>query len=88
MERNYGPGRFEEGQIATVDFFKEQVDYSTEKLKMIRCPVKLIYCGKDIAYPLHHAEELLQRLVEAGVNAELEVANNAPHFGTVTDAIE
>ncbi|KNZ81360.1 hypothetical protein J132_01218 [Termitomyces sp. J132] len=86
--RNYGPGRLEEGQIATVDFFTEKMDYSTEKLGRIQCSVKLIHCSEDIAYPLHHTEELLQRLVDAGVDVELEVVSDAPHFGTVTNAIE
>ncbi|KAG5336958.1 hypothetical protein C0989_011414 [Termitomyces sp. Mn162] len=86
--RNYGPGRLEEGQIVTVNFFTEKMDYSTEKLRKIRCPVKLIHCSEDIAYPLHHTEELLQRLVDAGVDVELEAVSDAPHFGTVTNAME
>ncbi|KAG5727211.1 hypothetical protein E4T56_gene1409 [Termitomyces sp. T112] len=86
--RNYGPGRFEECYIATVAFFAEHVDYSMDKLRRIRCPVKLVHCSGDIAYPIHHAEELLQRLIEADVNADLEVVDDAPHFGTVTNATE
>ncbi|KAG6917116.1 hypothetical protein DXG01_003782 [Tephrocybe rancida] len=82
---NFGPGRFEEFHTAAVDFFAEDVDYSKEKLSRIRCPIKLLYCGADIAYPLHYAEELLQRLVDAGVHAELTVVEDAPHFGTVTN---
>ncbi|KAG6861402.1 hypothetical protein C0995_000531 [Termitomyces sp. Mi166 len=86
--KNYGPGRFEECYMATVGFFEEQVDYSAEKLRRIWCPVKLVHCGGDIAYPIYHSDELLQRLVDAGVDAKLEVVEDAPHFGTVTYATE
>ncbi|KAG6899330.1 hypothetical protein C0993_011184 [Termitomyces sp. T159_Od127] len=86
--RNYGPGRFEECYIATVAFFAEQVDYTTKKLGRIKCPVKLVHCGGDIAYPIHHAEEIIQRLSDARVDAELEVVEDAPHFGSVTNATQ
>lgn len=86
--KNYGPGRFRECYIATVAFFAEQVDYSTATLRRIQCPVKLVHCGGDIAYPIHYAEEIMQRLINAGVDAELDIVENAPHFGSVTYATE
>ncbi|KAG6888724.1 hypothetical protein C0992_007633 [Termitomyces sp. T32_za158] len=86
--KNYGPERLEELHLVTVKFFTEKVDYSTEKLNRIQCPVKLIHCSADIAYPIHHTEELFQRLINSGVNAELEVVEDAPHFGTITNGSE
>ncbi|KAG6861404.1 hypothetical protein C0995_000533 [Termitomyces sp. Mi166 len=81
--RNYGSARLEETHVATVGIFTEQMDYSTEKLRRIPGPVKLIYCGGDIAYTIHQTEDLLRRLIGAGIEAELEAVENAPHFGTV-----
>ncbi|KAG6856587.1 hypothetical protein H0H87_002793 [Tephrocybe sp. NHM501043] len=77
---------FDEFHSATVGFFVEDVIDSQEKFRKISCPVKLIQRGADIAYPLHHAEELLQRLVDVGVSAELDVLEEAPHFGTATQS--
>ncbi|KAG6861403.1 hypothetical protein C0995_000532 [Termitomyces sp. Mi166 len=86
--KNLGPGRLEEGRVVTVGFFSEHMDYSTEKLKRIPGPVKLIYCGGDIAYTIHQTEDLFQRLIVAGIDVELEVVEDAPHFGTVMYATE
>ncbi|KAG6899329.1 hypothetical protein C0993_011183 [Termitomyces sp. T159_Od127] len=86
--KNYGPERFEECHLATVKFFTEKVDYSTANLRKIQCPVKLIHCSADIAYPIKHTEELFQRLIETGIDAELEVVKDAPHFGTITNDTE
>ncbi|KAF5379049.1 hypothetical protein D9615_005993 [Tricholomella constricta] len=81
---NFSPERFEEFHTATVKFFTERTAHTSATLRRLQCPVKLIQCGGDIAYPLRYAQELLGRLVDAGVDAELETVEDAPHFGSVT----
>ncbi|KAG5654434.1 hypothetical protein H0H81_002623 [Sphagnurus paluster] len=81
---NFRPERFNDFHTATVKFFADREPHSLTKLKKLKCPVKLIQCGGDIAYPVHFAEELLQRLLDAGAEADLEVVEDAPHYGTVT----
>ncbi|KAG5640232.1 hypothetical protein DXG03_009739 [Asterophora parasitica] len=82
--RNFNRDRLEEFHTASVKFFVDRVPHSLEKLSRVKCPVQLVQCGGDIAYPISFAQELLQRLLDAGVDAELDVIEDAPHFGTVT----
>ncbi|KAG6850126.1 hypothetical protein H0H93_000748 [Arthromyces matolae] len=86
--KQFCPGKFDQFHQATVEFFRQQGEDFTDKLSSIRCPVQLVYCGADVAYPKNHCEELLQALLDAGVDVDMEVVTDAPHFGTVTHAAE
>ncbi|KAG5641701.1 hypothetical protein DXG03_004419 [Asterophora parasitica] len=82
--RNYNRDRLDEYHTMSVKFFADRTPHSLEKLRRIKFPVRLVQCGGDVAYPIAFAQELLQRLLDAGVDADLDVVEGAPHFGTVT----
>ncbi|KAG5644712.1 hypothetical protein DXG03_007935 [Asterophora parasitica] len=86
--RNYNRDRLEEYHTASVKFFADRAQHSLEKLRGLKCPVELVHCDGDVAYPIAFAQELLERLLDAGVDAELDVVEGAPHFGTVTHFTE
>ncbi|KAF7320705.1 AB hydrolase-1 domain-containing protein [Mycena chlorophos] len=72
-------------KVATVDFFTLREAYTMEALSNIQCPIRLIHCGADIAYPIEMTEELATRLTRAGVkNVVVQQIPDAPHFGTIT----
>ncbi|KAF9467889.1 alpha/beta-hydrolase [Collybia nuda] len=81
---NFGPGRFEEFHTASVKFFTDRKPHSTATLSNITCPIQLLHCTGDIAYPLEYAEELEQLIRSAAVPVRLIKIENAPHFGNVT----
>lgn len=50
--------------------------------------MSIIHCYEDVPYPLHHAQELKDRLSEAGVaDVSLHEVPGA-HYGNVTDPEE
>ncbi|KIY47876.1 alpha/beta-hydrolase [Fistulina hepatica ATCC 64428] len=82
--RNWNPEMFPQLHAVTVGFFAERRAHSRSTLEKIQCPMTIIYCGGDIAYPLEQAEELQMHLREAGVDVVLKVVKDAVHFGSVT----
>ncbi|KAJ2926625.1 hypothetical protein H1R20_g10447, partial [Candolleomyces eurysporus] len=86
--RNWTRDRLEMLHTVSVKFFCDRKPHSPALLKQIECPITLIHCGADIAYPITYAQELLDRLEDAGLNARLLSVKDAPHFGTVTHSAE
>ncbi|RXW15317.1 hypothetical protein EST38_g10536 [Candolleomyces aberdarensis] len=86
--RNWTRDRLEMFYTISVKFFCDRKPHSPALLKQIECPITLIHCGADIAYPITYAQELLDRLEDAGLNARLLSVKDAPHFGTVTHSTE
>ncbi|KAF7297503.1 AB hydrolase-1 domain-containing protein [Mycena indigotica] len=77
--------RLEDWQVCTVDFFTLRKAYTIEALSKIQCPIRLLHCGADIAYPLETTEEVANRLRIAGVrDVSVQQIAGAPHFGAVT----
>ncbi|KAJ7060373.1 Alpha/Beta hydrolase protein [Mycena amicta] len=88
LDQPWPDERLDDLRITTVDFFTKREPYTVEALSNIRCPVRLIHCGADIAYPLHTTEEVADRLRAAQVPVEVQQVAGAPHFGAVTHAPE
>jgi pimeloyl-ACP methyl ester carboxylesterase len=86
--KNWGPTRLDEYRIATVDFFTKRKAQTPEAVRKIKCPVKLLHCGADIAYAIEYTEEVLKLLQENGVKAQLVEIPGAIHFGNVSNAKE
>lgn len=84
MAERWGPDRFEEFHSLNVKFFTESKEQPISVLAKIRCPVRLVHCSSDIAYPLQLCEDLFQRLKAAGVDVELLQVSDAAHFGCFT----
>ncbi|KAJ7500675.1 Alpha/Beta hydrolase protein [Mycena galericulata] len=57
---NWGPGNFELFHTVAVKFFLNRAPHGVGELSRIRCPVALVHCAEDVAYPVEHAEELLR----------------------------
>lgn len=68
----------------SVDFFIDRKPHPLAVLKKVMCPINLIHCGGDIAYPLHYAEELRDRMEAAGLDVRISHNPGAAHFGTIT----
>lgn len=81
---NCGPDKFEEFHTTSVKFFTDRKPHSTTTLSNILCPVQLLHCTGDIAYPLEYAEELQELIERSGVPVKLLKIEEAPHFGNVT----
>lgn len=58
--------------------------YPLDGLRRLECPVLLLHCSEDIAYPIGLAEEVRDRMEEAGVEVSLVSLSGAPHYGIVT----
>ncbi|PPQ88551.1 hypothetical protein CVT25_009931 [Psilocybe cyanescens] len=52
----------------------------------IKAPVTIIHCSEDIAYPIHHAEELDCALRKANVAKVSLHTTQGSHFGNVTNS--
>lgn len=84
MTKRWGPERFEEFHSLNVKFFTEAKEQTTSALAKISCPVRLVHCSNDIAYPLDLDEGLFNRLKTAGVDVKLLQVSGATHFGCFT----
>ncbi|KAH6910703.1 Alpha/Beta hydrolase protein [Coprinopsis sp. MPI-PUGE-AT-0042] len=76
--------KLDDAYTLSVTFFQDRKPHTIEQLGRISCPVSIVHCGADIAYPVEFADELRQRLDQAGVDVQLVSAPGAPHFGTLT----
>ncbi|KAI4516996.1 Alpha/Beta hydrolase protein [Schizophyllum commune] len=83
--KNWTPKGFNCMYELTVNFFICRSPHPRDALARIRCPVQIIHCEGDIAYPLEYAQELRDHLQAAGVDVRLSsIGRDAPHFGSVT----
>lgn len=75
--------------MITCDFFTKRSPQTQERLAKIRCPVRLVHCGADIAYSVDHTFSFRDSLLAAGLS-QVSVAEvpDACHFGTVTHSRE
>ena len=83
---NWGPSKFEDFHTASVKFFSTRQPYSRSALASIICPVRMVHCSADIAYRLPGVELFRKRLEEAEVDVQLDIVEEASHFGSVTHA--
>lgn len=85
---NWTEERLEEIHTIQVKFFCDRKPHTPALLKRIQCPIRLIHCTEDIAYPINFVEEVYDRLQDAGVNVQVACVRDAPHFGSVTHFTE
>lgn len=86
--KSWAPENFGAFHTVSVDFFVDRKPHDLAQLRQIECPVHLIHCGGDVAYPLHYVEELRSRLASAGLQPRVSQVKDAPHFGNVTHSEE
>ncbi|GLB39088.1 putative regulation of endocannabinoid signaling pathway [Lyophyllum shimeji] len=60
------PEARETGHTFCLDWFLERRVFDVDFFSKIGCPVAIIHCEDDIAYPFGHAEELQAQLTQAG----------------------
>ncbi|KAJ7430751.1 Alpha/Beta hydrolase protein [Mycena galericulata] len=82
--KNWAPGNFEAFHTVSVKFFLNRAPHPVSRLSRIACPIALIHCSDDVAYPIHYSEELLDLLQNGGIDARIHRIEGAPHFGNVT----
>ncbi|KAJ7624262.1 Alpha/Beta hydrolase protein, partial [Mycena polygramma] len=71
----------------TVDFFARRQAHDVAALRRLaKCPVQLVHCAEDVAYPLAATEELAEHLRAAGIEVGVKDIEGAPQFGVVTHA--
>ncbi|KAJ6487739.1 Alpha/Beta hydrolase protein, partial [Mycena sanguinolenta] len=86
--KNWGPKNLVEYRIATLDFFTKREAQAPENVRKIKCPIKLLHCGADVAYDEESTHEVLKLMQDNGVNAELLVIEGADHFGNVSNPLQ
>lgn len=89
--RNWGTlPKFGLLHAVSVKFFLNRSPPSIAQLAPLRgrCPIAMIHCSEDVAYPIEYAEESLELCHKAGVDATLESIEGAPHFGNITNSKE
>ncbi|KAJ4488698.1 Alpha/Beta hydrolase protein [Lentinula edodes] len=67
-------------RIMNLDFYLNRKSHPKSVLARIIGSVKLVHGSEDVAYPKSYAEEFLQQLEEAGVEASLLEVPGAPHY--------
>lgn len=82
--KNWSPERFDEFHTVSVKFFTDRKPHPMSALEKIKCPIRLVHCGDDIAYPLHYVEELRDLLEQANLDVQITIVEDASHFGCVT----
>ncbi|KAG6810563.1 hypothetical protein H0H92_011317 [Tricholoma furcatifolium] len=84
QNRAGSPQGVKDSYHATVGWFLKRKPQPREALAKIRCSIRLIHCDDDIAYSVQNAEELEDKLRDAGLDVELfEVPG--PHYGSVVN---
>ncbi|KAJ7068556.1 Alpha/Beta hydrolase protein [Mycena amicta] len=86
--KNWGPSKLDEYRIATVDFFINRKAQTAAAVSRIRCPIKLVHCGADIAYAIEYTQEVCTLLRTNGVDVQIVEVPGAIHFGNVSNSKE
>ncbi|KAJ7638158.1 Alpha/Beta hydrolase protein [Mycena rosella] len=84
MMTQWGLDRLDDFHAVSVDFFTLREAYTEEAMRHIACPVYLLHCAADIAYPIATTKEVAEHLREVGVKVEVGQLADAPHFGAIT----
>ncbi|KAJ6587276.1 Alpha/Beta hydrolase protein [Mycena sp. CBHHK59/15] len=75
---------FDTFHTVTVKFFTNRDPHPVSSLSRVRCPITLIHCSADVAYPIEYCNELLELMKSAQLDVNVQVIDGAPHFGSVT----
>ncbi|KAJ7118676.1 Alpha/Beta hydrolase protein [Mycena crocata] len=86
--KNWGPTKLDEYRIATIDFFTLRKAQTSAAVSKIRCPIKLVHCGADIAYAIEYTAEVKQLLEDNGVSVQMVEVPGAVHFGNISNPKE
>jgi hypothetical protein len=84
LRRNARVEALYEVQQLSIGFFTDRDSYPLEGLRRVKCPILLVHCAEDVAYSLDLAEEVQERMEEAGLSVTLVSVDGAPHYGTFT----
>ncbi|KAJ7663440.1 alpha/beta-hydrolase [Mycena rosella] len=82
---NWAPPKLDEYHRITIDFYTSR---PRPTLRGIACPVQIVHCGEDIAYPRECAEELLDALRAVDVDARMHEVPDAVQWGNITHYAE
>lgn len=85
LNRAGSPEKLKLSYQISVGMFLNRRPQSVTALSRIRCPIRLIHCDEDIAYPLSEAQELETLFRSAGLTDVVLYEVPAPHYGNVTN---
>ncbi|PFH47710.1 hypothetical protein AMATHDRAFT_67041 [Amanita thiersii Skay4041] len=71
-------------ESACVSWFLNRKPMTGEQYKEIQCPVSIIHCKEDVAYPFQVARDLQSNLQSAGVKIVSLYQVPGPHLGCLT----
>ncbi|KAF7375850.1 AB hydrolase-1 domain-containing protein [Mycena sanguinolenta] len=84
MASQWGVNSLDDFHSVSVDFFTQREAYTVDAIRNIKCPVRLVHCGADIAYDLSTTNQVADHLRTAGVPVDVIQIPGAPHFGATT----
>ncbi|KAF8237372.1 alpha/beta-hydrolase [Tricholoma matsutake] len=86
LSRAGTPEKLANSYATSVSWFINRRPLSRRALsKQIKCPIRLIHCSDDIAYPLQHARGVEARLRDAGITDVVLHQVPGPHYGHLTN---
>ena len=83
--RNWSYDHLEEFHTISVNFFTDREPHTVDTVKEVQCPIHLIHCAEDIAYPVQFVQELHQLLEDAGLDVKTSTVPDAAHSGMMLD---
>ncbi|KAH6917824.1 Alpha/Beta hydrolase protein [Coprinopsis sp. MPI-PUGE-AT-0042] len=84
LQRNGRVEALEEVSRMAIEFFANRDSYPRDGLRQVECPILLVHCSEDVAYPIELAKEVEERMEEAGLDVSFVSVDGAPHYGTFT----
>ncbi|KAH6909419.1 Alpha/Beta hydrolase protein [Coprinopsis sp. MPI-PUGE-AT-0042] len=78
--------KLDQSYAACITWFTERREIPSSEFAKIQCPVNVIHCSEDFAYPLETAEGLVQSLKGAGVGQVDIHQVEGPHYGNIASA--
>ncbi|KAF9484038.1 alpha/beta-hydrolase [Pholiota conissans] len=79
------PEKIKQSHKTAIEWFLKRRAVPSDLLAKIKVPVHIIHCREDIAYSIDHANELTERLEEAGVQDVTLHQLPGAHYGNLTD---
>ncbi|KAJ7183975.1 Alpha/Beta hydrolase protein [Mycena filopes] len=84
MLQQWSEDQLDDFHAVSVEFFTLREAYTVDAMRNIACPVFMVHCAADVAYPLATTNEVADHLRTAGVAVEVEQIAGAAHFGSTT----
>ncbi|KAF5364825.1 hypothetical protein D9758_009340 [Tetrapyrgos nigripes] len=85
-ERQWDPAHFHIFRRCTLDLFNNRKTLAVERLRRIRCPLRLFRGNADLAHSPEFTEKVFQNMRDAGCDVKLTSVDNAPHLVSIDNS--